>query len=54
MHGTCIETPPQHAEGEDEPVVFSCFTDIAANPAIVELVTAVTKSVQSALGALNK
>jgi dynein heavy chain len=54
MHGTCIETAPQHAEGEDEPVVFSFFTDIASNQAIIELVTTVTKSVQNTLGSLNK
>ena len=54
MNGTCIETPPQHAEGEDEPVVFSFFTDISANPAIIDLVTALSKSVQNTLGMLNK
>ena len=54
MHGTCIETPPQHAEGEDEPVVFSFFTDISSNPVIIDLVTTVSKSVQNSLGMLNK
>ena len=54
MNGTCIETPPQHAEGEDEPVVFSFFTDMSANPAIIDLVTALSKSVQNTLGMLNK
>ena len=54
MNGTCIETPPQHAEGEDEPVVFSFFTDISANPAVIDLVTALSKSVQNTLGMLNK
>ena len=54
MNGTCIETPPQHAEGEDEPVVFSFFTDISANPAIIDLVTTLSKSVQNTLGNLNK
>ena len=58
MHGTCIETPPQHAEGEDEPVVFSfftdIFTDISSNPAIIDMVTTLSKSVQNTLGMLNK
>ena len=54
MHGTCIETPPQHAEGEDEPVVFSFFTDISSNPAIIDMVTTLSKSVQNTLGMLNK
>ena len=54
MHGTCIETPPQHAEGEDEPVVFSFFTDISSNPIIIDLVTTLSKSVQNSLGMLNK
>lgn len=54
MHGTCIETPPQHAEGEDEPVVLSFFSDISANQSIIDLVTTISKGVQSSLGMLNK
>ena len=54
MHGTCIETPPQHADGEDEPVVFSFFSDIANDATVIELVQNISKTVQSTLGSLNK
>ena len=54
MNGTCVETPPQHAEGEDEPVVFSFFSDIAHNSTIIELVQNISKTVQNTLGSLNK
>ncbi|CAH1233746.1 DNAH10 [Branchiostoma lanceolatum] len=54
MHGTCIETPPQHAEGEDEPIVFSFFTDIAADSGVIDLVVTASQNVQKTLMALNK
>ena len=54
MHGTCVETPPQHAEGEDEPILFSFFSDIAHNSTIIELVQNISKTVQTTLGSLNK
>ena len=54
MHGTCIETPAQTVEGEDEPFFFSFFTDIAADPSIVELVVATSTSMQKMLTNLTK
>jgi hypothetical protein len=54
MHGTCVETPPQHLDTEDEPIIFSFFTDISAHPQVLELVVHVSKSVQGILGGLNK
>ncbi|XP_072163343.1 dynein axonemal heavy chain 10-like [Diadema setosum] len=54
MHGTCIETPPQNVEGEDEPYIFSFFSDISADPSVVELVVAVSNSMQKMLTNLTK
>ncbi len=54
MHGTCVETPPQQAEGEDEPVMFSFFSDIAHNSTVIELVQNISKILQNTLGSLNK
>jgi len=34
MNGTCIECPPQKIDGEDEPYVFSFFTDISVDPEV--------------------
>ena len=31
MHGTCEATPPVIVEGQDEPVVFSFYDDIASS-----------------------
>lgn len=54
MHGTCIETPPQNVEGEDEPIIFSFFSDIAADPVIVEFVTTTSNYMQKTLTNLTK
>ena len=54
MHGTCIETPPQKAEGEDEPVIFSFFTDFSITPSVLDLFLSISKLVQTSLGGVNK
>ena len=54
MHGTCIETPPQKAEGEDEPVIFSFFTDFSVTPSVLDLFLAISKLVQTSLTGVNK
>jgi dynein heavy chain len=36
MDGTCIETPEQRVGSEDdEPVVFTFYWDVAANPQVI-------------------
>ena len=36
MDGTCIETPEQRVGNEDdEPVVFTFYWDVAANPQVI-------------------
>ncbi|XP_041455872.1 dynein heavy chain 10, axonemal-like [Lytechinus variegatus] len=54
MHGTCIETPPQNVDGEDEPYIFSFFSDISADPAVIELVQTSSTSMQKSLTNLTK
>ena len=54
MHGTCIETLPQHAEGEDEPVLFTFFSDISATQTVIDMVLSISKSIQTILGGVNK
>lgn len=34
MDGTCIETPEQRGKDEDEPVLFTFYWDVAANPQV--------------------
>ncbi|PVD32839.1 hypothetical protein C0Q70_08286 [Pomacea canaliculata] len=54
MNGSCIETPPQKVEGEDELFVFSFFADIAVNTDILELVQTVTANIKNTLTMLTR
>ena len=54
LHGSCIETPPQHVSDDEDPVVFSFFSDIIANPDIVSCVAQVTRTVEKTFGRVNK
>lgn len=54
MNGTCVETAPQKAEGEDEPVVFSFFSDISLTPSVIDLCITIPKTIQTSLGGVNK
>lgn len=49
MQGTCIETLPQKVEGEDEPYVFCFFTDISANPEIIDYVQTIQTDIKNTL-----
>ncbi|XP_063171723.1 dynein axonemal heavy chain 10 [Candoia aspera] len=53
MHGTCIECPPQQA-GDDEPVIFSFFSDVSQNPMIIEQAILITQNMHKLLGSLTK
>ncbi|XP_025020180.1 dynein heavy chain 10, axonemal, partial [Python bivittatus] len=53
MHGTCIECPPQQT-GDDEPVIFSFFSDISQNPVIIEQAILITQNMHKLLGSLTK
>nr|XP_039267660.1 dynein heavy chain 10, axonemal-like [Styela clava] len=54
MNGTCIETPPQQTESDDEPVSLSFFDDIRHIPKIAEIITTIRTNVQKLLTNLAK
>ena len=54
MNGTCIETPAQKIPGEDEPYVFSYFTDISSNPEVIELVQTIQSNMKNTLTNLTR
>uniref|UniRef100_A0A8D2LCC4 Dynein axonemal heavy chain 10 n=1 Tax=Varanus komodoensis TaxID=61221 RepID=A0A8D2LCC4_VARKO len=53
MHGTCIDCPPQQT-GDDEPVIFSFYSDISQNPLIIEQAILITQNMHKLLGNLTK
>uniref|UniRef100_H3BAL0 Dynein axonemal heavy chain 10 n=1 Tax=Latimeria chalumnae TaxID=7897 RepID=H3BAL0_LATCH len=54
MHGTCIDCTPQHVEGEDEPIIFSFFSDISQNPQIIEQAVSISQNIHKILLSLTK
>jgi len=54
MNGTCIETAAQKIPGEDEPYVFSFFTDISANPDVISLVQTIQNNMKNTLTSLTR
>uniref|UniRef100_W5K6M6 Dynein axonemal heavy chain 10 n=1 Tax=Astyanax mexicanus TaxID=7994 RepID=W5K6M6_ASTMX len=54
MNGTCIECPPQRVDGEDEPFVFSFYSEIYPQPQVNECAVAVSQSAQQLLGSLGR
>uniref|UniRef100_A0A670KCY6 Dynein axonemal heavy chain 10 n=1 Tax=Podarcis muralis TaxID=64176 RepID=A0A670KCY6_PODMU len=53
MHGTCIDCPPQQT-GDDEPIIFSFFSDISQNPLIIEQAILISQNMHKLLGSLTK
>eukprot|EP00960_Hanusia_phi_P039624 753955-Hanusia_phi.AAC.6 len=55
MKGTCIETPPQYFHGEEEePVIYSFYSDISADPTIIKMMLTLNQSVQKAFANLKR
>ncbi|XP_048858906.1 dynein axonemal heavy chain 10 [Brienomyrus brachyistius] len=54
MHGTCIECPPQRVDGEDEPVVFSFYTDMCQHPEVNEQALAISQNAQRLLSTVGR
>ena len=54
MNGTCIDTPPQKIPGEDEPYIFSFFTDISANQDVIGLVQTIQNNMKNTLTSLTR
>uniref|UniRef100_A0A8C5M6C0 Dynein heavy chain tail domain-containing protein n=1 Tax=Leptobrachium leishanense TaxID=445787 RepID=A0A8C5M6C0_9ANUR len=53
MNGTCLPCPPQKVE-EDEPFIFSFFSDICPNPQIAENARNILQSQHRLLGSVTK
>lgn len=53
MHGTCLETPPQKIPMEDEPVIFSFFSDISANTEVIGLVQVIQSNIKNTLTSMT-
>lgn len=49
MHGTCIECPPQQADGEEELITFSFCSDLWQHPDINESAHSVSQTIQQLL-----
>ena len=45
MHGTCQETEPQLAKEDEEPIVFSFFTDVSASPNIIKMMLSLNEAI---------
>lgn len=54
MHGTCIECPPQRVDGEDEPVVFSFYSEVCQQPQVNERAMAVSLHIQRLLSSVGR
>ncbi|KAL5017096.1 hypothetical protein ScPMuIL_006685 [Solemya velum] len=54
LNGSCIEALPQKVEGEDEPFIFSFFSDISASPEIIELVQSIQTNIKNTLMLLTR
>eukprot|EP00736_Rhodelphis_marinus_P009344 Rmarinus@m.3249 len=55
MRGSCIETPPQFVNGEDEePMIFSFYSDISSNPQVIKLILELNDAFQKTFTNLSK
>lgn len=50
--GSCVEAKPVQVPGQDEPCVFSFFTDVSRHPSILELAQGIQETVRSGIGEL--
>jgi dynein heavy chain len=54
MNGTCILTPPQKVNDEEEPVVFSYQSDLVANQTLILIVINLNVAINKTFGDLQK
>ena len=53
--GSCIEVLPQNVHGEDEePVVFSFYSDISQDPAIIKMILTLNQAAQKAFSGMKR
>jgi len=55
MRGSCIEVLPQNFHGEEEePVIFSFYSDISADPAVIKMMLTLNQAAQKAFAGMKK
>lgn len=55
MDGSCVETPEQRVGNEDdEPVIFTFYWDVAANPQIIKTMLMLNNSIQKTMSSVNR
>lgn len=54
QNGTCIITPPQKVAEEEEPYIFSFYSDVISNPAVVQLFTQINHKINKSFSSLAK
>lgn len=56
MDGTCIDTPEQRGAGgeDEEPIVFTYYWDVAANPLVIKTMLQLNQSIQRTINSINK
>jgi dynein heavy chain len=53
-NGTCILTPPQKIAEDDEPVIFSFYSDIMNNQQMVQTINQLNATITKTFANLNK
>lgn len=54
MDGSCLETKPVQVPSEDEPVIFSYFSDVSAHATVLEQAMVVQETIKAGISALLK
>lgn len=54
MKDTCIECPPQPVESEDEPFIFTFYSDVCQLPQVNECAMAISQNTQRLLGSVTR
>ncbi|XP_053509735.1 dynein axonemal heavy chain 10 isoform X2 [Ictalurus furcatus] len=54
MQGTCIECPPQRVDSEDEPFVFSFYSELCQLPQVNERAMTASQNAQRLLGSVAR
>lgn len=54
MKGTCIECPPQRTDGEDEPFVFTFYSEVCQLPQVNERAVTISQNTQRLLGSVTR
>lgn len=54
MHGTCRETEPLVGNEDDEPILFTFYSDISQNPYVLKLTLSLNQEIHKGFNIVNK